>query len=60
MLLVSVLVQDRSGATAEADDAARLADRREIECDVLADPEGEWRTTRGGLGRLLAAQLHHA
>ena len=47
MAMLPILVQDSTGDTAQADDAARVEERLEISVTVLADHEGEWLSTWG-------------
>ena len=46
-LIVSVLVQDSTGARTEVDDAARWRDRFGLTFPVLTDPDGDWSAVYG-------------
>lgn len=45
--MLPILVQDSTGDTAQADDAARLEERLDISVAVMADHEGVWLSTWG-------------
>jgi len=47
MVFMPILVQDSTGATAQAEAAARVDDRLDLSVPILADHEGVWLSTWG-------------